>query len=134
MNDKETINNLEWNVFIGDFNSGEIQTYNVFRHSRFVGDISEEYVALKKEYKEKPEDELKAVFAETVKHNLMYYFWSKCEWEVIVSHWPPCERFKDKKIDVRDQIELNWDKFFEYVWQNRQKLVYIAKEYKRRKY
>lgn len=44
----------------------------------------------------------------------MYYFWSKTEWEVIVSPW--VGKGGDEKIDVYDQLKLNWDKFVDYVW------------------
>jgi hypothetical protein len=40
----------------------------------------------------------------------MYYYWSKCEWEVIVSEWPPRDG-SDKKIDVYYQLKANWEQF-----------------------
>lgn len=40
----------------------------------------------------------------------MYYYWSKCEWEVIVSAWPPRDG-SDKKIDVYSQLKANWEQF-----------------------
>lgn len=40
----------------------------------------------------------------------MYYYWSKCEWEVIISAWPPRDG-SDKKIDVYSQLKANWDLF-----------------------
>lgn len=40
----------------------------------------------------------------------MYYYWSKCEWEVIVSAWPPRDG-SDKKIDVYYQLKANWEQF-----------------------
>lgn len=127
--------NMEWNVFYQDFNSRGIQTYNVFRHGGFKNDV-DKYL---KEYDEKE------VFAEKVKRSLMYYFWSKAEWEVIVTSWPPYidmkeldrinnERKKtveeynrepyrlhvnldmDKKIDVYDQVMNNWQIFIDYIW------------------
>ena len=50
----------------------------------------------------------------------MYYFWSKCEWEIILSDWPPSDTFCKEKIDVFDQVMLNWDIFVDYIWNNRQ--------------
>ena len=41
----------------------------------------------------------KDTFAEKLKIELAYYFWSKCEWEIILSSWPPREDFKEEKID-----------------------------------
>ena len=39
-------------------------------------------------------------FEKELRSDLMYYYWSKTEWEVIVSHWPPTNnnRFKEAKI------------------------------------
>ena len=48
----------------------------------------------------------------------MYYYWAKCEWEVIVSDWPTSGKV-EAKIDVYNQVMLNWDKFADYTWKNR---------------
>ena len=81
----------------------------------------------------------------------MYRFWAKSEWEVIVTTWPPyvdseeidrlvkerknslnngnnfyCTNVHlehDFKLDVYTQIALNWDRFIDYVWQNRKLFV-----------
>lgn len=100
---------LVWNTYCGNFNSGEIEVHNVFDHWRFLEDC-------RKNAKKNGED--KDAFAEQLKRDLMYYYWSKCEWEVIIDHWPPSERFRSEKIDVYDQVLLNWDLFVEYVWQH----------------
>ena len=93
----------------------------------------------------------------------MYYFWSKCEWEIILDHWPSGEhysmrkiftleemhndlkypedkllgapdrrfevrvfpehnRYKVKKIDAYDQVMNNWERFIDYLWENRDEL------------
>ena len=44
-----------------------------------------------------------------------YYFWAKCEYEVIVSAWPPNDR-SDRKIDVYTQLKENWDIFRDIVF------------------
>lgn len=44
----------------------------------------------------------------------MYYFWSKCEYEIILSPWTG--RADDIKIDVYDQIMMNFDSFVDYCW------------------
>lgn len=44
----------------------------------------------------------------------MYYMWSKCEYEIILSPWTG--RADDIKIDVYDQIMMNWNSFVDYVW------------------
>lgn len=145
---------LCWNVYIGDFNSGEIKEWNVFNHWAFYDDC----VKAKKKFKKDKE-----AFAKEIRSSLMYYFWSKCEWEIILDHWPSGEhynmrkiftleemhndlkypedkllgapdrrfqvrvfpehnRYKVKKIDVYDQVMNNWERFIDYLWENRDKL------------
>lgn len=45
----------------------------------------------------------------------MYYFWAKCEYEVIVSAWPPKDG-SERKIDIYTQLKENWDIFKELVF------------------
>ena len=52
----------------------------------------------------------------------LYYFWSKCEWEVLVTPWISPRESEKKKIDVCWQIMNNWDVFVDYTWANRKKL------------
>ena len=52
----------------------------------------------------------------------MYYFWSKCEYEIIVTCNPEWDRFKKEKIDVYDQLQLNWNKFVDYIWENKNEI------------
>lgn len=95
---------MEWNVYYHDFNRRQITTYNVFNHGSFNREINQ--------LSQKNLDKLE--FAERLKIIAMYYFWSKTEWEVIVSPW--IGKGDDEKIDVYDQLKLNWDKFVDYVW------------------
>lgn len=151
---------LCWNVYVSDFNEREIEVYNIFNHAAFYDDC----VKAKKEFKDDKEG-----FAEYVKRSLCYYFWSKCEWEIILGHWPSGEysemrkdlkygklleamrsigveyntyrrpwnkddnditirvypnpeRFRDKKIDVYEQVVNNWDIFINWLWENRKEL------------
>lgn len=104
---------LEWYVYVGNFNSRRIEPYNIFCHWRFYEECQ---YALKKYGK------VKEAFLEEVRGWLMYYFWSKCEWEIILNHWPPRNDKEAIKIDVYDQVRLNWDKFAEYLWENKSEL------------
>ena len=45
----------------------------------------------------------------------MYYFWSKREWETVIYPWVGDEKAA-KKIDVFWQLQNNWDRFIEYLW------------------
>jgi len=54
------------------------------------------------------------VVADSLKRYLMYYMWSKCEYEIILSPWTG--RADDIKIDVYDQIMMNFNSFVDYCW------------------
>lgn len=110
---------LEWNVYVSDFNGKKIDTDNIFDHAGFVRDCQESY--------KKHKDD-KDAFLEAVRRSLMYYYWSKCEWEIIISHWPPRENAHDEKIDVYDQIMLNWPQFSEYIWNNKEEFKPMRKK------
>ena len=101
---------LVWNVYVDDFNGKKIQVYNIFRHGYFYDD-------LKKTAKKYKEDRVR--FEEEVRRDLMYYFWSKCEWEIILSGWPAHDNFEEEKVDVYSQVMLNWEVFINYLWENR---------------
>jgi hypothetical protein len=121
-----------WNVYIYDQNAQKIVPYNVFDHSGFVKDL-----------KELKETKIKD-FEEQLARIAMYHFWSKCEMEVVITSWPPyidqderyrlnkeASDYKEKynkeekcinvrlntgmKIDVYNQLILNWDIFADCV-------------------
>lgn len=103
---------MEWYVYIENINRKCIEKYNIFEHYSFLEDI-------KKAYKEA--DGNFQLFENKVKSSLTYYFWSKCEWEIILSDWPPSPEkfgFKKEKVDVYSQVMLNWNIFINYVWDN----------------
>lgn len=130
------VKKLEWNVFREDFNKKEIVTYNVLNNY-----VVEELKKTKKKCTSKEE------FSEELKCVMMYYYWCKSEHEVIITSWPAyvtmkeldrlnSEREKDTekyghdpsrlwiepetgvKIDIYRQLEINWDRFLDYVWEN----------------
>ena len=112
---------LEWNVYVHDFNARQIKVWNVFDHWKFVEDFGK-YAKKLERNKELTEEQKKEQFEERLRRELMYYYWSKCEWEIILQAWPAREDFREEKIDVYDQVKLNWDKFLDYTWQNRRQL------------
>lgn len=105
---------MEWNVFIGGFNSRKIEVHNVFDHYRFRQDC--------KKAAKKFKDDKKA-FAEAIRSSLMYYYWSKCEWEIIIDHWPQHDGWKCEKVDVFKQISINWPQFIDYCWDHRKEMT-----------
>ena len=104
---------LEWNVWISDWNNKCIKTHNVFHHYRLIED-------LKKYYRKYPNN--KEAFLDEIRKSLMYFYWSKCEWEIILDHWVGPRDAEKKKIDVWDQIRINWEPFSEYLWNHRKEI------------
>ena len=145
---------MEWNVFYYDINRRKISTFNIFDHCSFL-----EYTkkAIRK-YKTKEK------FAEQLKTELMYFFWSKAEYELIIEikdnrifllPWCGCRNPEEvkieifpivteegfdwisfaelhtnkqiygnkAKIDIHDQVMFEWDKFCDYVWSNKKRLL-----------
>lgn len=114
---------LTYNVYLHDFNSGEFRSYNVLNHGRLIPE-------LKKLFKECGDD--KAAFEEGLKSVCMYCFWGKCEYEIILSAWPPAERFKDEKVSAYDQLMLNWPVFVDYIWNHKTEIIKLANKYAKR--
>ena len=104
---------LEWNVYIENINKRMITTFNVFEHCSFYKDLKKEI----KIYENIEE------FSDRLRKIVMYYFWSKCEYEIILTCCPKWDKFKEEKIDVYSQLNLNWDKFVNYIWGNKNKIL-----------
>lgn len=96
-----------------DFNARKIKPFNVFSHYGFLNDCKK---AAKKYAKDKAE------FSDEVRKHLAYYYWSKCEWEIVLSPWPQSQNCIDKKIDVYYQVMLNWEQFIDYLWDRKAEL------------
>ena len=97
---------MEWYVYYNNWNSRKIEPYNVFWHASFMREVRGLF----------REPLAKEVFADQLRKITMYYFWSKCEWEVVIIPWSAHTEETKIKIDVYDQLKLNWDKFVDYVW------------------
>ena len=98
-----------------NFNRREIETVDLF-DGTYLRD------ACRKALKKSGSD--MALFAEELRGALMYQYWGRCEYETVLTSWPPDKsgEFRDMKIDVYDQVALNWDAFIEYVWNRRDEL------------
>jgi hypothetical protein len=92
-----------WNVFVANFKDDRPESFNIFDHYSFSEGCNKAFAECKHD---------KATFAEEVKHELMYYYWSKYEWEIIIKKFGS----KERKIDLYEQVMLNWDKFIDYLW------------------
>ena len=98
---------MNWYVYVEDVNARQIVKYDVFSHVSFLVDATSAYKNHKDDFK---------AFSKALKDCLRYYFWGQCEWEVILSAWPPSPKFKESKISVYDQVMLNYDVFAQRVW------------------
>lgn len=96
---------MYWNVFNYSHNKGEMITFNVFDHYRF-GNYVRELCARDVTFEE---------FERQLRTDVRYCFWCKYEYETWIMQYNGDEE-KGKRIDVHDQIALNWDRFVEYVW------------------
>lgn len=105
---------MKWNVYYHDINRRKMTTFNIFNHYGFRRAVKE---AVKK-YRKKDE------FIEQLKRELMYFFWSKSEYEIIIAPWVGGDREKEaEKIDIYEQVMMNYDIFSEYIWKNRKELL-----------
>lgn len=99
---------LTWNVFLYDSQSKKIGIYNIFDHGRFREDVEEILSLGLSRYG----------FNSRLEKILLYYFWCKSEYEVIISPWIGNDS-AERKIDIYTQVELNWERFSDYVWSHR---------------
>ena len=138
---KEDKTKLVWNVF--NECNGEICPLNIFEYNyKFLEDL----LTAKRKYNNNFEE-----FAEHVRKSLQHYYWSKSEYETVITTWPPYieseelnrlnkekhEReirnrpfYRDVvnltiryKIDIYTQIMMNWDRFIDYIWSNKHLLT-----------
>ena len=108
---------LEWNVYHHDFNKKVIEKFNVFDHAGVCVALAKLARQRKKDPDGKSRYISKEEFVKELRSQLMYYYWSKAEWEIIVGPWISRDFDKEAiKIDVFDQINLNFDVFADYVW------------------
>lgn len=108
-----------WQAYYYAFNQSKIRPFNVFLHSSYYKDLYDLLRKYKRIERQTGKVDMEQ-FSDAVKHITMYYYWSKCEWEVIISGWPPSSlRTEEIKVDVYDQLALNWDAFINYIWEHR---------------
>ena len=109
-----------YNVLIWDFNHDALESYDVV--PRFVESI--------KQYtKPKNLPKTKEALNEILESNVRYSFWSKCEYEMIIHGWP--EQNNDQKVDVYQQLKLNWPIFLDFFWEQVYKPMFLKKAAKK---
>lgn len=105
---------MEWNVYYYNINRNKIELFNIFDHWSFC------------EYTKKAMKKLKTKeeFAEQLKRELQFFYWSKAEWELIVEitednrvyliPWCGCRNPEEVKIEINPVVTedgFNWLEF-----------------------
>lgn len=96
---------MEWYVYRYNINSRKVERFNIFNH----GSFSEDFEKLRQKGLERDG------FAEELNRLLMYYFWSKYEYEVVVGELTDRQNKAEEKVDIYDQVRMNWQQFLDYV-------------------
>ena len=102
---------LIWNVKNYFCNDNKLWDYNVLEYRE------KQIKRLKKKYANKED------FAEAMRHEMMWMFWSRCEYEVVIEvdendriwlkPWIGCSDPDSVKIDVTDDASFDWRGFAE---------------------
>lgn len=136
---------LSWNVF--RYNGEDIETFNIFNHSSFYKEV----IGITKKCSQS-----KKVFADKIINVLRYYFWCKCEHEIIMTSFPTyvsdeglkkMEADRDKyirdyghckfvhpyldtelKVDIYTQVMMNIDYFIDYLWSHKEEIKKLNEE------
>lgn len=95
---------MEWYVYYENFNAKKIVKWNIFNHYKFKEEVE------KLLHRNLSRED----FSEKLKDCLLYYFWAKSEYEILISPW--LGDAKDIKVDVFDQVVMNFDRFADYIW------------------
>lgn len=75
-----------------------IEDNGVFKPYDIIPTLVESYKTTHRKYKD---------LKEFVKSTSMYYWWSRCEYEIVLCQWPKGN--VERKIDVYEQIMMNFD-------------------------
>lgn len=100
---------LTWFVTYYNINSNKIGHYDVLKHREGL------IKRLKKQCATKTD------FSEAMRREMMYHFWSKCEWELIIevddddrvwlNPWIGCKDLQSVRVDVTDCKDFDWKLF-----------------------
>ena len=99
------VTGMEWYAYYHDSNAGKIRPLNVFDHGGFRHDVEE--ILQKKDLD-------RDAFSKEIRSSMMYYFWSKCEYEVIIKEWVGVPA--QLHVDIFQQVDMNWNHFIDYLW------------------
>lgn len=106
---------IEYRVILWNFNTDRVEHYDIMPYL---------YRRLEEKRKKK-QIVLKDLTLERLKEFIdtesKYQFWARCEYEVILSSWPPRENGRRHKMDVYEQIHMNLDNIAKLMYDDLQK-------------
>lgn len=85
----------QFNVLNWDINRNQLETYDVLPYFRREYEACPRKPSTKEEWKE------------FIRKEGKYRYWARCEYEIIISPWPPQKKDVNVKVDVWQQIENN---------------------------
>lgn len=106
---------IEYRVITWDFSTDRVEHYDIMPYL---------YRRLE-EKRKKRQITLKDLTLERLKEFIdsesRYQFWARCQYEVILSSWPPRENGRRHKMDVYEQIHMNLDNIAKLMYDDLQK-------------
>lgn len=97
---------LNWNVYHYNQSIDTIEPFNVFSYWRFYRAVLDIFNKSTRWHMDE--------FEELIEKEAMYCFWCKAEYEVFITDCFISD--SQKKVDIYDQLKLNWDRFIDYLW------------------
>lgn len=94
----------DYNVYYHEINGDKIKTLNILRENGYVMDCIRGY----------KKNMSKEEFDKKLNADCKYMYWCRCEYEVVVAAW--AGGYAVKKIDIYEQLKMNWSIFSEICW------------------
>ena len=108
---KKEFKKLIWLVTYYDCNADKIKQYDILKYR-------EDFIK-----KLKKKCDTKEEFAEKMRREFQWQYWSKCEWELVIeiddnnriwlNPWVGCREPENVRIDVTDREDFDWKGFAE---------------------
>lgn len=107
---------MHWFVYRENINARTIETFDIFQHYSFHQDV-QKLIQRTRKLSKAERFTFKEEFGNQLRSLLMYYFWCKCEYEILIF---PSFGSQGAKVDIFSQVIMNWDHFLSYVWNTAQ--------------
>lgn len=106
---------VEYRVITWNFSTDRVEHYNImpYLYRRLEEKRKKRQIVLKDLTLEK--------LKEFIDDESKYQFWARCQYEVILSSWPPRENGRKHKMDVYEQIHMNLDNIAKLMYDDLQR-------------